>query len=270
VLPFARAAVMQLSAWKLQAGVLLLLPMCRDACDGSIHQAAKQAKLKVLAKYLSAAAEQMTRFYKIALMLEVTAEQLPAEADLLQLVKQCRDVVQSLPVDKPDVVTLVDFKDVDSLEQRASTLLHKIPDNFLVADLHNLLMRYMVLDAEELSSKTSLASACKAHGLDPSELVKGTKGGSGSKLHCSPKWARFSNIGITAPEILAAYILLDAKCPVDGLEISLTSTPHATPTTSRRISADRVYGQTGFHTLLGCVLVSSSANLERKHRLDAM
>jgi len=69
-------------------------------------------------------------------------------------------------------------------------------------------------------------------------------------------------------QLLAAFVVLDARCPVDGQTITLQpGTGREDAHKTRAISADRIYGNFGMHSPTSCVFVAGESNMRRKDLL---
>ena len=96
-----------------------------------------------------------------------------------------------------------------------------------------------------------------------------TPGQQAHLLGHSPLYAQAYSLGFTASDVMAAFILLGERCPIDGGPLVLHAEVGATsPQSSRRISADRIHGKAGLHGHGECIWVAAAVNNARSTRLD--
>ena len=274
-LPFAHTALSMHIAWWQQAHYLLGLPSCPK--PGSGTAAATHVELRVelvertqrcLGEYLLACAQQMGRLRTLAVVLGVPTSMLRAEGEVEALAVQCRMAVRLLNLQPPlHEHNLTEFNSELQLTARASELLAEadalpVPDRSTTISyfLFTKTKRWMSFDKEELSKpafQTELANSCE---LEPAQNYY--------QIMQSSQWARPYSFGIDPTQLLAAFVVLDARCPVDGQTITLQpGTGREDAHKTRAISADRIYGNFGMHSPTSCVFVAGESNMRRKDLL---
>ena len=221
---------------------------------------------------------QMRRYHTLALMLGVDAAQLPDVSTVESLASSCLAMVGRLGLSEPpSPVVIQGWSSAEELMQYAADILKREECNLLnvepmIPALLGQCKDYRDLDIKELSKPAYAAQLRQRNlcsGTDLEKMAVGNINHQASLLGHSALYAQLYGLGFNPDDVLAAFILQRGTCPVDGREIHLRANPGATPHTSRRISADRIYGKTGLHSLHGeCIWVASACNLARSARID--
>ena len=255
-LPFERVALCQVYAFGWLAEYLV--DRAADLANATLQYNLTPDATLILARYLLAAAQQVERYWRIAHMLRVPREHLPEKSAVQQLASRCRESVRNLQMDAPPTeVVLREFSSREQLLAHAKQVVAKMEKDYdFSRDSAGRMYDY---DRIELT-KPSLTALLDRIGQPMPDTA--------FKLNHSALYAQCYSFGITHGEMLAAYLLLYGKCPIDGKNLVLNPEVGTTSMTSRRISADRIFGTVGLHSLFSAIFISSEMNATRKARLE--
>ena len=265
-LPFAKVALSQHWAWAKLGEVFLQNPACLcGASNLALNLSAEGRAL--LAQYLVSAAAHALHFRVIALMVGVNADLLMSADSLALLSEKCQAACSRLKC-TPAAVSIGAFATIGELESASAELIQAAMDRntrssqSLICSLSESVTPYFGMDLRLLRNSPDLRDACHSRGL----ITEADR--HGSKLfEKSSAWALLPATGIDVLEMLAAFVLLRATCPVDGKPIYLTGAREASgqnnPRKSRRISADRINSSHGLHNVTAVVFISAEMNFRR-------
>ena len=271
-LPYRHCALAMLIAWQKQAKVLLAMPLCAPASSSTDPENLRELSpqgTRLFAQYLLAAAQQIPHLRAVAEVLSVPAGMLPDAAEISQLADRCRSAAAALRLQSPAVELVPQqLTSLGQLDAQAARLIMQEEAALTVFLTHaksscssigKLLFektkRWLEYDAEEMSKPRFATFLQTAHGMSP---AKGYY-----QILRSPAWATYCSFGIDQAQLLACFILLNGMCPIDGKPMTLVpNSPQAHLT--RAISADRINGNFGLHSMTSCIFIAGEHNLARK------